>query len=234
MPAALTPGLRRVAREAGLLYLAVALLAPPIYLHLPREFVVSGDALATAERLRLREGLFRGVIAASLVLKVVWLFLVLALHRLLREVGPTDARRMVILGALVPVPMAFLNVLPQLAALTLAKGPAVFAGLDGGYRDALAYLFLNLHDQGDNMVSLFWGLWLFPFGRLAVRSGFMPRAVGVLLMVAGVSYVAGSLTTIVAPALARRLQGILMALAFGEIPVIVWLLIAGARKERTA
>ena len=79
------------------------------------------------------------------------------------------------------------------------------------------------------MASIFWGLWLFPFGLLVIRSGFIPRVFGFLLMIAGVAYVASSFTTLVLPRYAELVSKIALPLEVGEVPIIFWLLIRGAR-----
>ena len=81
------------------------------------------------------------------------------------------------------------------------------------------------------MVAIFWGLWLFPFGMLVVRSGFIPRVLGVLLMIAGVAYLASSFTSLLLPRYAQLVGQFAMVLYFGELPIMFWLLIWGARVQ---
>jgi hypothetical protein len=95
--------------------------------------------------------------------------------------------------------------------------------------DALAYLFLRLHTQGITVASVFWGLWLFPFGLLVIRSGFIPRIFGVLLIVAGVAYLASAFATIVVPRYAPVVSQVALPLEVAEVPIVLWLAIWGAR-----
>jgi hypothetical protein len=104
--------------------------------------------------------------------------MVLLLYRLFKPVNTLLAQQLLILGALVSVPIVFLNTVNEMAALTLARGPAFLSVFDRGQADALAYLFLRLHSLGINVASIFWGLWLIPFGLLVVRSGWFPRVLG--------------------------------------------------------
>ena len=99
--------------------------------------------------------------------------------------------------------------------------------------DALAYLFVHLHSRGITVASIFWGLWLFPFGLLVIRSGFIPRVLGVLLMIAGGAYLASAFTTLVLPRYAELVSKIALPLEFGELPIIFWLLIWGAKTPPT-
>jgi len=100
---------------------------------------------------------------------------------------------------LVSVPITFLNVLNEIAALILVSGAEFLSAFQKSQLDALALLFIRLHSDGVQIVAIFWGLWLFPFGILVIRSGFIPRILGILLFIAGSGYVASSFTTLVLP-----------------------------------
>ncbi len=224
---------RRNARTAGLWYLFMAFTAPIALLYVPGQLIVGGDAAATAERLRSSEGLLRLGIASEVVHQAIAVFLVLALFRLFKPVHEHLAWHLVCLGALVSVPIMFVNVLNEIAAFTLASRPAFLSVIEPAQADALAYLFIRLHGQGVTLASVFWGLWLFPFGILAIRSGFIPRILGVLLIVAGVGYVASSFTTLVLPAYARQVDQVALLLEMGEVPIIFWLAIWGLMGRRS-
>ena len=124
------------------------------------------------------------------------MFLVLVLYRLFKPVNDMLAKQLLILGALVSVPIVFVNVLNHIAALILASGADFLSVFEKPQLDALAYLFVRLHSQGITVASIFWGLWLFPFGMLVIRSGFIPRVLGFLLMIAGVGYLASACRTL--------------------------------------
>ena len=111
---------------------------------------------------------------------------------------------MVILGTLLSLPIAFVNTLNEVAALILAKGATWLFVFEPRQLDALSYFFLRLHGKGIAVASIFSGLWLFPFGLLVIRSGFIPRVLGYLMMFAGVAYVAGAATSLVLPGVRRR------------------------------
>jgi hypothetical protein len=224
--------LKRRARVAGLLYLALALTAPWGLVVVPSKLFVSGDAAATAERIRAGEGLLRLGIASELVHQVICVFLVLALERLLSHVHRGLARQVVILGALVSVPVVFVNVLNEVAAIALATGAPYLAPFDAAQRDALAYLFVRLHGEGIQVASVFWGLWLFPLGTLLLRSRLAPRFVGALLLVAGVSYCVTSFTSLVVPAWDDAATKYVGPLDIGELSVVVWLLVWGWTRPR--
>lgn len=222
------------ARVAGFLYLLLALIAPVGLLYVPGKLIVSGNAAATAENIRSSEWLLRVGIASELTHQVIAVFLVLALYRLFKAVNEAHARQLVILGALVSVPIMFVNVLNDIAALTLAGGADFLSVFEQPQRDALAYLFVRLHGQGITVASIFWGLWLFPFGMLVIRSGFIPRALGVLLMIAGVAYLASAFASLVLPRYAPLVSQVALPLEMAEVPIIFWLVIWGARTRPAA
>ena len=222
---------KQKARRAGLLYLLMGITAPIGLMVVPGRLIVVGNAAATADRIRDAEWLLRLGIATELFHQALAIFLVLALYRLFKEVDERLSVLTVILGALVSVPIMFVNVLNQVAALTLVSGAPFLAPFDGRQLDALAYLFLRLHSRGIDIASIFWGLWLFPFGALVIRSGFIPRVLGVLMMIAGVGYLAAAFTTLVLPQFERFVNRFALIMEMGELPIMVWLLIWGARER---
>jgi hypothetical protein len=225
---------KRTARLAGLLYLLSSLTAPFALLYVPGRLFVEGDPAATAERLRSLESLARAGIAAELLGQVLFIFVALTLYRLFKPTSATPALTMLVL-ILISFPIVFLNVLNELAALNLAgggTGARVSSLLDSHQRDALAYLAMHLHGQGYMVAQIFWGLWLFPFGTCVLRSGFIPRVLGYLLMIAGGGYVASSLAALALPQYQHAVDRVTTITNFGELPIIFWLLIWGAKEQR--
>ncbi len=228
--------IRHRARVAGVLYFLLAASAPFGLMYVPGKLIVPGNAAATAEAIRASPSLLRAGIASELVHQVLVIFLVLALYRLFREVDDMLAKQVVILGALVSVPIVFVNILNDVAALALALGgPGDYLSVfDGPQRDALAYFFLHLHGQGITVASVFWGLWLFPFGLLVIRSGFIPRIFGYLLLIAGFGYLLAAFSTLVLPSWEPVVSKVAFPLEVAEVPIIFWLLIWGAKPREGA
>jgi len=222
---------KKQARVAGAWYFLVLLIAPIGLVYVPRQLYVRGDAAATADHIRASETLLRIGLSSEVLHEVLWVFVVLALYRLFKPVDEWRSREMLILGALLSVPIVFVSVLAEIAALLLARGGEFLAGFDRSQLDTLAMLFYRLHGQGLNLASIFWGLWLFPFGVLVIRSGFMPRILGVLLFLAGAGYVTSAFTTLLLPQFESRVDTVAGILEFGELPIILWLLIWGARER---
>src|SRR5712691_3746474 len=133
--------------------------------------------------------------------------------------------------ALVSAAVGFMNVLNEIAALSLFRGADFLAVFEKPQRDALALLFLRLHGQGNVINEIFWGLWLFPFGVLVMRSRFLPRILGVWLILNGFAYVVLSFTGLLLP----QYQDVAFRIAFpillGELAITLWLLIKGAKVQ---
>ncbi|MDX6560083.1 MAG: hypothetical protein QOF72_3132 [Blastocatellia bacterium] len=224
--------IKKQARFAGLLYLLACLPAPFALVYVPGALIVPGDATATADRVRTSETLLRLGIAAELLNAIAFIFVVFALYRLFKGVKKHHAAIMVTLFV-VSVPISFLNVLNDIAPLILVSGANYLSVFDKNQLDALVYLFLRLHSQGLLVAQIFWGLWLFPFGVLAIRSGFIPRVVGVLVMIAGCGYLISSFTSVLLPHYAPVAGRIGVAFEFCELSVL-WLLVWGAKDQPLA
>jgi hypothetical protein len=222
---------RRQARLAGLLYFLVALIAPYGLMVVPARLLVAGDAQATAQRIAANPGVLHLGMATEVLHQAIEVFMVLVLYQLFKPVHRMLARQMLVLG-LVPIPMVFLNVLCEVAAGTLAAGPAWLHAFDRSQLDALALLAMQLHAHGLQLAAFFWGLWLLPLGLLMLRSGFIPKVFGWSTMAAGIGYVVGASTDLLVPALQPVLAMPSFVLELGEPAMILWLLIGGATRGR--
>jgi len=221
---------KKQARFAGLLYLLASIPAPFALIYVPNKLFVRGDVTATADHVRTSETLLRLGIASELLGFIIFIFVVLALYRLFKAVDKNHALTMAIL-LWISLPVSFLNVLNEIAALILVSGANVSSGLEKTQVDALVYFFLGLHGQGFVIAQIFWGLWLFPFGILVIRSGFIPRVLGFLLFIAGFGNVADSFTSLVLPQSVHLVGRFVSVLTLGELPIIFWLLIWGAKEQ---
>jgi len=220
--------LNRNARTAGLLYLTL-LTAPLRLLYIPGKLFVAENASATANNIATHQTLFRLGILSDLFTATMAIFLTLALYRLFKDVDQSLARLMVILGALMVTPIYFLNTINDAAALLLARGPSFLSAIDKPQRDAFVMVFLRMHGQGILANEIFWGLWLFPFGLLVYRSGFLPRILGVWLMLNCFAYLATSVTGILWPSYEQRVSNWVFPIMFGELAIMLWLVIVGAK-----
>ena len=220
-------------RFAGLLYLLASIPGVFALVYVPSKLIVHGNAAATAHNIAASQTLFRLGIAAEFICQAGFIFVALALYDLLKGVNRQHASAMVIL-LVVSVPIAFLNELNAIAALVLVRGADFLSLFDEPQRDALAMLFLNLHGDGIDVAGIFWGLWLFPLGLLVYRSGFLPRILGLVLMVNCFAYPVNSLTSLVLPQYAAIVSRWMSPLQYGELVFMLWLLIMGAKPKPLA
>jgi hypothetical protein len=95
-------------------------------------------------------------------------------------------------------------------------------------------LFVRLGGQGTLVNEVLWDLWLFPFGALVIRSGSIPRILGILLIVNGVAYVVASLVGLLWPAWSSAVNRAALVPELGEVWIMLWLLIKGAGVARPA
>ena len=220
--------LKKAARIAGAIYLSMVVTGPFSLIYVPNKLIMRGNAAATADNILAHETMFRLAIFADLAGAVIFICLAIALYRLLSGVSKTWAGLMVAF-ILVSAAVGFLNTLNNIAALTLFRGADFLAVFDKPQRDALGMLFIRLHSQGIFINEMFWGLWLFPFGLLVFRSGFLPRFIGVWLMINCFGYVALSIVALFFPDYYGTAFQWSQPILFGELAIMLWLLIKGAK-----
>ena len=216
---------RRLARMAGSLYLVVAVLGGFAQLFVRDRLVDLGDPAATAANIRESTALFRAGFAADLVQATFFLFTAMALYLLLRHVNELVARAMVVFVA-VSVAIMCLNLLNQFVALRIATADG-YASAFGGSNE-LTGLFAGMHHDGYLIAQIFFGLWLAPLGYLVVKSGWFPKALGVLLVAGCFGYLADTFVQLFAPSVADGIEAFVLApAAIGELAFIGWLLVKG-------
>jgi hypothetical protein len=218
----------RAARIAGAIYLLEVFTGPFSLIYVPNVLIVSGNAAATAANILAHETMFRFAILADLFSGVISIFLVLALYRLFKDVDHYQAVLMVILGGVAVAPVFFINALNWIAALMLVHGGGSLTAFTTPQLNALATLFLRLHSQGNVVNGMFWGLWLLPFGSLVIKSGFIPRFFGYWLLIDGLAYVAITIIGILAPRYHETAFLIAQPALFGELAIVLFLVIRGA------
>jgi hypothetical protein len=215
-------------RVAGCLYLLLGFsVFRPIYV--AGALIVRDNATATANNIAAHELLFRLGIVADLLAGISCLVVALALYQLLKGVDRNLAVLMVILGGVLPAAIGFLNVLNDVAALVLASGADFLSVFEKPRQAALAMLFLRVHDHGYLVNEIFAGLWLFPFGILVFRSLFLPRLIGVALIINGMAYLIIAFTGLLVPIYVDRVSRAVSPALLGEGVIILWLLIKGAK-----
>ena len=220
--------IKKTARIAGLLYLALAVLSAFGLVYVPSVLIVPGDAAATANNIVTSESLFRLGFMSNLIAFTVNVFVALLLYKLLKPVNKSMASLMVIL-ILIGLAIGMLNELNQFAALLLLGGADHLTAFTADQLQALAALFLDIYEHGFSIAHIFWGLWLFPLGYLVFKSGFLPKVIGVLLIIAGLGYLVDFTLFFLFPDITVTVSEFTFV---GEVLLILWLLIKGVNVEQ--
>ncbi len=220
--------LKKTARLAGLLYLILDIPGFYSLKYVPSKIIVRGDATATANNILGHEFLFRTGIVSFLICNIIWVFFVLILYRLLRQVNEYQAKLMVAL-MIVTVSIAFVIETFNVTSIMILKGEVMKAAQPGQKVD-MALLFVNIHSYGLAIFEIL-GVWFIPFGLLVYKSGFIPRLLGVLLIIGGFGYVIEGLAFLLCPEChSIVLQYIGISYGVGELSIMLWLLIKGVKE----
>ena len=221
--------MRNPGRIAGLWYLLIVLVGPVRLIYIPSKLFVQDNAAATVANIAAHPALFRAGIVTDMIGNLGLVFLVLAFYRLFRGVDQNLAVQVVIFGGIMPALLDFVGVVNDIGALTIAQGTEILSAFSKAQQEGLAMFLLRLRHHEYTVAEILWGVWLFPLGMLIYKSRFMPRFLGVWVMLGGVSYVALSISGVVAPEFQDTLFKISQPVMFGELALMLWLLIKGAR-----
>ena len=224
----MTQNMNAAARLAGFLYALCALTGPFVLLYVPGQLYASGDASQTVERILANENLFMASILIGLLSELLFVWVILLLYKLLKDVDGGLALAMIAL-ILLQVPLSLLGSANEVAALQFIRGGDFLDVFSKPQRDALALLMINVDRQGVLVSQVFWGLWLLPLGVLIFRSRFLPRLLGLWLMLNGLAYVALSVIGLTAPDFRSAAFNAATPLMFGELALALWLLVVGVR-----
>jgi len=223
------PVIRNPGRVAGVWYLLLVFIGPLRLIYIPTTLFVPHNPAVTVTNIAAHESLFRFAMAADLVGAVVLVCMGMAFYRLFENVDRHLAVLVVIFGGVMPALLYLVNSVSDAAALMIVRGADFMSVFDKPQRDALAVMFLELHDHQTTAAEILWGVWLFPLGTLVYRSGFLPRFLGIWLIVNGVTYVIMSLTGVLAPPYQDLVGKYGQPALMGELALVLWLLIKGAQ-----
>jgi len=222
--------LKKTARLAGFLYLTGAIASTYGLLYAPYQTPAGEDTLALAQKIVAHEFLFRTKAVSNLITAILFVLLVFALYRLFRNVNEHTAKLLVAF-MLVQLPITFVLETFHITALMLLRGD-IMNSLEPAQAQNLALLFLKFYQNGIGILEICMGLWLLPFGQLVYRSGFIPRILGIFLIIGGTAYIIDSFTFLLFPshkALVSRYAVVFWALA--EFPIMFWLIIRGVKVQ---
>jgi hypothetical protein len=223
---------KKTARIAGLIYLILVLLGIFNLIYVPSKLIFWDDAAATVNSIKDSEFLFKLGMVAGLFSYVTFLILPLALYKLLSQVDKTQAVLMVVL-AIISVPISFVSIGYKFDVLTLLSGEEYLMVLEPAQLQMQVMLALESYNHGISISGIFWGLWLFPFGYLVYKSGFLPKVLGVFLVLGCFGQLINFLGFTLIPDYSE--MGIAdyvgIPSSIGEIGICLWLLIMGAKEN---
>lgn len=224
--------LNKTARIAGLLILIISVFAPFSMMYIPSNLIVPGDATTTANHIMASEQLFRAGIVSDSVVFLIEVVITVVLYVLLKPVSKTLS----LVAAFSRLAMTIIqgvNLLNHLTALLLLSGADYLTVFGPDQLHALVLLFLNAHEYVVLIWGLFSGLHLLVLGYLVYRSGYLPRILGVFLVLASLCYLAQSTGNILFPKHEEILAWVGL-LSMVELSFPLWLLIKGVRGQQSA
>ena len=225
---------KRLARIAGVLYLLVGIFGGFAQGFLYPKIYVAGDAAKTAANLVDNSGLVRVGVVADLFQATVWVCVAMTLYVLLRHVNTSVARAMVVFAG-IGAGITCLNAVFEFEALRAATGAVNLATLGTAGSNALVLLLVDTQHYGLLIASIFMGLWLAPMGYLAYRSGWFPRALGILLVVGCICYLVDMLAAFLVPDVSKAIHGfVTIPSAIAEIWMVGYLLVIGVKTGKRA
>ena len=223
---------RFVARVGGVLYLIIIVLGVLGEAVVRGSILVPGNATATAANLRSMEWLWRLGVAGEVVLLTCAIALTLILYILLRRVS-RDLALVAVLFNLVSIAIEGVAAVSLAAALFPLGSAPYLNAFSPEQINAMATLSVRSHTFGFGIALIFFGVECVIVGYLIYRSGYMPRAIGVLMEIAGVCYVVNSFALLLAPPLSSRLfPAILIPALIAELSLALWLLVKGVNAEK--
>ena len=176
------------ARLAGLLWVLTAVTGDSGLFTIRSRVLVPGDAAATAGNIMSSESLYRAAIVSTLVSQMLLFFLGLILFRLFREVDKRLAA-VLLASVMMTVGLAIMNTLNHFEALMLLSQAEFLKAFTPPQLDALAMASVRLaNGAGQGLVEIFWAPYYISFGLLVLRSGFLPKILGILLVAMGAGF----------------------------------------------
>jgi hypothetical protein len=219
---------KRIARFAGLWYLILAITSGYSWMFINKILVVGNATLTTNNILRL-ESQYLIAIVSNIIGQISFILLGLALYNLLKQVNKTQAKLMLSF-ILISVPIMFINIFFQTGSLLVLNRFDYLKVFSPDQINSISMLFMNLNIVGVHIVEIFWGLWLFPFSYLVYKSNYFPKIFAILLVISGLGYLIGSLSSLTHPGFYAAIEKFLsIPEALGESVMVIWLLIIGIK-----
>jgi hypothetical protein len=222
--------LPKKAKIAGILYLFLCIAGGWAHGGVRFPMINYSDSAQTADAILAAKTMFNSGILADFFAQIIMIFLPLALYQLFESVNKSMAFLMVIAGY-IGIPITCINMLNQIAAVLILGEPEYLKAFDQNQLQGLATLFLNLQKYGYLIAHIFFGIWLLPMGYLVYKSQFLPKFIGVWLVLGGSVYILQTFLFLDFPELEETISGIAGLTGLSEIVFCFWLLIKGVKAK---
>ena len=223
--------IQRNARLAGVLYLIITIAAIVAHMYVPTTLIVPGDPTATVDNISKSEMLFRfGGIGSELIVLLSEVILAVLLYVLLKPVNKTLSL-VAAVSRLIMTTIHGFNLINYFFVLIIMGGAGFLSGFDAGQLNSLAMLFLEAHSFGFTIGIAFLVIHVFVLGYLIYKSGYFPKIIGILFIIAGLGYLIDSFSLLLIPSYTTTPIYIAIPIAIAELVFPVWLLIKGVNKE---
>jgi len=219
---------QKTARVAAFVFLIIFFLGMSSELFIRPGMIAPGDAAATVRNIVAFEALFRLSLVSDLIRQALLMLLTLILYKLLKPVNKTIAALMVIFY-LIGVPVSMLNELNHLAVLLLSSDAGYLTAFKADQLNALVIFFLELRKYG-TYIAQFFSFWVLLLGYLDFKSDFLPRILGILLMLGGLCYTVLAVLFFLFPNFDATIFGLFTFIS--ESLFYLWLLIKGVKDQK--
>ena len=220
------------ARFAGVLYLVITVAAIFAHMVIPEQFIVAGDAAATAANIAANETTFRlGTVGNELIILLSEIVLAVVLYVLLKPVSKTLSL-VAAVSRLAMTTIHGLNLLNYYCVFQLLKGGSLSTAFSPDQVNALVTLFLDAHSIGFTIGIAFLVPHVLILGYLIFKSGFFPKVLGILFVIAGIGYLIDSFALLLLPSYQTTPVFIALPIAIAEIAFPIWLLVKGVNEAQ--
>ncbi|HEV2705928.1 MAG TPA: DUF4386 domain-containing protein [Pyrinomonadaceae bacterium] len=222
---------RLKARIAGGFYLLTIIAGVFAEAFVRGALVVRDDAAATATNILAHEPLYRFGLAADIIMLACYIVVTLLFYDLFKPAGKSLSL-LAAFFSLTGIAVLAVNSLNHVAPLVLLGRANYLSAFETTQLQAFALMSLRMHTRGYNIAGVFFGVYCVLIGYLVFRSGFLPRIVGVLMALGGLSYLMNSFTLFLWPALAARLPDIMVLGGIAELSLCLWLMVMGVNAQK--
>jgi hypothetical protein len=220
--------IKRTARIAGFLYLLQIPLGVFGILYIPKSLIVIGNSAQTVSNILANEFLFRLSIVSAIVCALVTIATAFYIYNVLKSVNKRHAK-WILIFTLIVAPITMINELNNVAVLVLLKYPQYSPAFNFDQLNSMVSVFLDLHQYGLQITGIFFGLWLLPMGYLILKSTYIPKVIGILLIITCLGYLIDFATFFLFPNFPIIVSEYTW---LGEVLMVLWLLIKGVNIEK--